>query len=240
MFAAPAPSIGPGLFNTDQLSWVEFCAVPPRKMKTTPVGVDAIEADTLTLALSAENPALAKSSMELLTRFPDLGSNSIDSLTNHAPLGDTASEQIRLELLARMNPHRYLSDLAASVSPHEAIDIGGEPLLFQIIANLSGPDDLEVLESLAGAESHALRMAALLGLRRIHDARTIDFLLGKLQTAGNTEESYEALMALAEATGRMDLASDMEKFERQPAPHRATWKAWDKSGRPSTQSRVIH
>jgi hypothetical protein len=236
MFATPVPSIGPGLFNTDQQSWVKFGVPAQGKTETTPTGIDAIEADTVALALSSEDPSLAKSSMEVLTRFPALGSNSVNRLSNHTPLGDTSSEEIRLELLARIDPHRYLSDLAASVSPRDSIDIGGEQLMFHIISDRSGSDDLEVLKSLAGAQSHAVRMAALLGLRRIHDSRTIEFLLGKLQTAGDTEESYEALMGLAETTGRMDLATDMGTFESQPAPRRAAWEAWGKSRGSSTQS----
>ena len=97
--------------------------------------------------------------------------------------------------------------------------------IYSAVAALRDPAATGALLRAVRRKDRRLRYAAVRALRNIRSERTVPLLM---KTLDDTDEDvrYQALMALADVTGRPEWGTAIDAFRRDEATYIGRWKAW--------------
>jgi HEAT repeat protein len=119
-----------------------------------------------------------------------------------------------------------MAELAAELRDQRAAPPPDLAQIGDIIAGESTADDFDALKEISRCGVSYLRVAAMLGIRRLRDPKSVQFLIEQLSSSDPAVE-YEAIITLAEMTSKGGQYGPARSvFDQDPMRYRMLWLDW--------------
>jgi hypothetical protein len=213
-------------------SFAVFWAIPPPEASGEN-GLPQLQSDILQFVDGSDSQR-SRDALALLLGFRKLSPKVSDRLQQ---ISANANGGVRIGLLAAQvlattgqKRRDAWTELAGALQGQSPQLIPGIESISAAVVNETSIDDLGGLEEMAATfPIPSLRVSAMLGIRKLAAKKSMPFLVEQLNAA-DTDVQYQALITLAEMTGKGgDYGPGMDLFERDPAKYKRLWADWWKN-----------
>jgi hypothetical protein len=191
-------------------------------------GPQGLQADLRASLAAASSDANAKQWLNILSQFRNFDGSSaalLERLRN-SPSPEISAMSLTVLAKSSPQPEAYVSALLALLVSKPEIGSNRPERFIDIISSLSQPNDLNNLEKLSNSSDPALRLSAVMAIRRLQLKESEDFLISLLDSPDRNIQ-YQAVIALAEITHIYgDYAPAMGVFFSNPTKTVQLWKNW--------------
>jgi hypothetical protein len=196
-------------------------------------GMEGFQLDTLD---AAREPGHLAAALSIVLQCDHVGTSALERV-QEARVGNTEENLLKLAILSRSAPSRYLTELADALAAWiEANPVSGQApptlvppgmlIIGETLASLTSTAEIPTLERIAQSNQPFLCASAMQGIRRLKDPGSVPFLVSQLDSADRSVR-YLAVITLAEISGKSgEFGPGKLMFDKDEKSHIELWKNW--------------